>query len=150
MERILFIGMGTMGYPMAKHLQLAGKLVTVYNRTTSVAKKWSEQYGGKFTEDLLLEASKSDFVFACVGDDNDLRDITIGKNGVLKSMKPNSIFIDHTTASASVEKEIEKIAGSLQVNYLDAPVSGGEKGAIDGKLTIMCGGKKDVFEQAKK
>ncbi len=150
MEKILFIGMGTMGYPMAGHLQLAGKLVTVYNRTTSVAKKWSDQYGGNFTEDLLLEASMSDFVFACVGDDNDLRDITYGKNGVLNSMKPNSIFIDHTTASASVEKEIQKIAESLKVKYLDAPVSGGEKGAKDGKLTIMCGGEKDVFEEAKK
>ena len=150
MERILFIGLGTMGYPMAGHLQMSGKSVTVYNRTTAVARKWSKQYGGSFTEDLSLEASRSDFVFACVGNDNDLKDITCGKKGILKSMKPNSIFVDHTTASASVEKEIQEIAESFKVKYLDAPVSGGEKGAQDGTLTIMCGGKKNVFDEAKK
>ncbi len=149
MGKILFIGLGTMGYHMAGHLQLNGYDVTVFNRTEPKAKRWAREFNGKTTKDPAKESSSSDFVFACVGNDNDLREITSGKYGVLKNMKKGSVFIDHTTASASVEKDLAALSDGLGIGYIDAPVSGGEKGAQEGKLTIMCGGEKNCFQKVK-
>mgnify|MGYP001284074706 FL=1 len=147
MTKILFMGLGTMGYPMAGHLKKSGYKVTVYNRTESRAKKWAREFFGNYTNEPANEASFFDIVFACVGNDDDLKEVTSGEKGILKKMRKGAIFVDHTTASASVEKELFNISKDLQIKYLDAPVSGGEKGAQDGKLTIMCGGEKTAFNE---
>ena len=147
MTKILFMGLGTMGYPMAGHLKKSGYEVTVYNRTESRAKKWAKEFFGNYTNEPANEASFFDIVFACVGNDDDLKEVTSGEKGILKKMRNGSIFVDHTTASASVERELFNISKDLQIKYLDAPVSGGEKGAQEGKLTIMCGGEKTAFKE---
>ena len=147
MTKILFMGLGTMGYPMAGHLKKSGYEVTVYNRTESRAKKWAKEFFGNYTNEPANEASFFDIVFACVGNDDDLKEVTSGEKGILKKMRNGAIFVDHTTASASVERELFNISKDLQIKYLDAPVSGGEKGAQDGKLTIMCGGEKTAFKE---
>ena len=147
MTKILFMGLGTMGYPMAGHLKKSGYEVTVYNRTESRAKKWAKEFFGNYTNEPANEASFFDIVFACVGNDDDLKEVTSGEKGILKKMRKGAIFVDHTTASASVERELFNISKDLQIKYLDAPVSGGEKGAQDGKLTIMCGGEKTAFKE---
>ena len=147
MTKILFMGLGTMGYPMAGHLKKSGYEVTVYNRTESRAKKWAKEFFGNYTNEPANEASFFDIVFACVGNDDDLKEVTSGEKGILKKMRKGAIFVDHTTASASVERELFNISKDLQIKYLDAPVSGGEKGAQDGKLTIMCGGEKTAFRE---
>ena len=147
MTKILFMGLGTMGYPMAGHLKKSGYEVTVYNRTESRAKKWAEEFSGNYTNEPANEASFFDIVFACVGNDDNLKEVTSGEKGILKKMRNGAIFVDHTTASASVERELFNISKDLQIKYLDAPVSGGEKGAQEGKLTIMCGGEKTAFKE---
>ncbi|GLQ17065.1 NAD(P)-dependent oxidoreductase [Maritalea porphyrae] len=148
MSKIAWIGLGVMGGPMAGHLQKAGHDVTVYNRTTSRAEEWVEQYGGSMALTPAQAAKNCDFVFACVGNDDDLRAVTIGENGAFGSMKDGAIFVDHTTASAAVARELYADAQSRGFGFIDAPVSGGQAGAENGVLTVMCGGDEEVFEKA--
>lgn len=148
MSKIAWIGLGVMGGPMAGHLQNAGHEVTVYNRTAERAQAWVEQYGGAMAQTPAQAAKDCDFVFACVGNDDDLRAVTIGENGAFGSMKDGAIFVDHTTASAAVARELHADAQSRGFGFIDAPVSGGQAGAENGVLTVMCGGDKDVFEEA--
>ena len=150
MAKTAFLGLGVMGYPMAGHLKIkGGHEVTVYNRTLSKAQKWAAEHGGAMTASPIEAARDKDFVFACVGNDDDLRAVTLGENGAFAGMKPGSIFIDHTTASAEVARELAEIAGKSGVHFLDAPVSGGQAGAQNGALTVMIGGEQDVYDKAK-
>lgn len=146
--RLAFIGLGVMGYPMAGHLVRSGHDVTVYNRTTSKAAAWAGEYGGQTAATPANAARGADMVFVCVGDDNDVRDVVTGPEGALKGMEPGSILIDHTTASAKLARELENIAKSQGIGFLDAPLSGGQAGAESGQLTIMVGGREDVFDGA--
>jgi len=146
--RVSFIGLGVMGYPMAGYISKAGHNVTVYNRTKSKAEKWIKEYKGKIAETPEEAAKDSDFVFTCVGNDDDLREVAIGKKGIFNTIKKNSIYIDNTTASATVAKEFYLKAKNQGVGFLDAPVSGGQAGAEKGALTVMVGGDKEVFEKA--
>jgi 3-hydroxyisobutyrate dehydrogenase-like beta-hydroxyacid dehydrogenase len=150
MAKVAFIGLGVMGYPMAGHLKVkGGHEVTVYNRTTAKAEKWAAQFGGAHAATPAEAARDADFVFTCVGNDDDLRSVTTGPNGCLSAMKPGAILIDNTTASAEVARELEAAADARGCFFIDAPVSGGQAGAENGVLTVMCGGKPDVFERAK-
>jgi len=149
-EKLSFIGLGVMGYPMAGHLAKAGHDVTVYNRTTSKAKAWSNEFGGSFAETPARAAQGSKIVFACVGNDDDLRSIVYGEDGILAGMDEGSIFVDHTTASANVAREIYDAAKKLDKHFLDGPVSGGQAGAENGQLTIMLGGDQDTFDATSK
>lgn len=145
MAKITFLGLGVMGYPMAGHLQKAGHAVTVYNRTTSKAEKWAKEHGGSFAATPAAASKEAEFVIACVGNDDDLRSVTIGKDGAFYSMKPGAIFIDHTTASADVARELYAAAQTKGLHFLDAPVSGGQAGAENGALTIMVGGDNAAY-----
>jgi 3-hydroxyisobutyrate dehydrogenase len=145
---VSFIGLGVMGFPMAGHLARAGHHVTVYNRTASKAKAWVERFGGKAAPTPAQAADGSVLVFACVGNDDDLRDVVLGKNGAFAAMKPGAIFVDHTTASAKVERELAAQGAERGIELLDAPVSGGQSGAENGTLAIMVGGKPEVFAKA--
>ena len=147
--KVSFIGLGVMGYPMAGYISKAGHNVTVYNRTKSKAEKWIKEYKGKIAETPEEAAKDSDFVFTCVGNDEDLKEVTIGKKGIFNTIKKNSIYIDNTTASAKVAKELHKNAKAQGFGFLDAPVSGGQAGAEKGALTVMVGGDKDDFDKAK-
>lgn len=147
MTKVAFIGLGVMGFPMAGHLQQAGFDVCVYNRTIAKAKAWQENYQGRFAETPKKAVQAADFVFVCVGNDQDIRSVVYGDEGVLAGMKPGSILVDHTTASAEIARELEKKAAEVQVGFLDAPVSGGQAGAEQGQLTIMVGGKESLLEQ---
>jgi len=147
--KVSFIGLGVMGYPMAGYISKAGHNVTVYNRTKSKAEKWIKQYKGKIAETPEEAAKDSDFVFSCVGNDDDLKEVAIGKKGIFNSIKKGSIYTDNTTASAKVAKELYTNAKSHEFGFLDAPVSGGQAGAEKGALTVMVGGDKKVFEKAK-
>ena len=150
MAKVAFLGLGVMGYPMAAHLKnKGGHDVTVYNRTATKAEKWVAQHGGHFALTPALAASDADFVFCCVGNDDDLREVTTGKDGAFAAMKPGSIFIDNTTASADVARELHAQATALGLGFIDAPVSGGQAGAENGMLTVMCGGDVATFEKAK-
>ncbi|WP_112606265.1 NAD(P)-dependent oxidoreductase [Rhizobium sp. WW22] len=150
MAKVSFIGMGVMGYPMAGHLKVkGGHDVTVYNRTVTKAEAWAKQYDGKFAPTPAEAAAGADFVFTCVGNDDDLRSVTTGENGVLSSMKAGSILIDNTTASAEVARELYAAAKKKGVDFIDAPVSGGQAGAENGVLTVMCGGDEAAFEKAR-
>ncbi|MCO6052154.1 NAD(P)-dependent oxidoreductase [Mesorhizobium sp. RP14(2022)] len=150
MARTAFIGLGVMGYPMAAHLKhKGGHEVTVYNRTTAKAEKWASEHGGDFAETPAKAAKDADFVFACVGNDDDLRSVTTGENGAFSGMKTGAVFIDHTTASAAVARELDEAARTAGFHFLDAPVSGGQAGAENGTLTVMVGGEQDVFDRAK-
>ncbi len=150
MAKIAFIGLGVMGYPMAGHLKTkGGHDVTVYNRTTAKAENWVKQFGGALGLTPAEAAKDADFVFTCVGNDDDLRAVTIGADGVLASMKPGAILIDNTTASADVARELYAAAKSKGCDFIDAPVSGGQAGAENGVLTVMCGGDESVFDVAK-
>ncbi|WP_281063843.1 MULTISPECIES: NAD(P)-dependent oxidoreductase [Rhizobium] len=150
MAKVSFIGMGVMGYPMAGHLKVkGGHDVTVYNRTVTKAEAWAKQYDGKFAPTPAQAAAGADFVFTCVGNDDDLRSVTTGENGVLSSMKAGSILIDNTTASAEVARELYAAAKEKGIAFIDAPVSGGQAGAENGVLTVMCGGDEAVFEKAR-
>lgn len=146
--KVAFIGLGVMGYPMAGHLQKAGYQVTVYNRTTSKAEKWAAEYAGNFVVTPKDAATDCDFVFMCVGNDDDLRSVVYGESGVLEGVKPGAVIVDHTTTSAKVAREIAQEAKKLQVEFLDAPVSGGQAGAENGVLTVMVGGDESTFVKA--
>ena len=147
--RVAWIGLGVMGYPMAGHLVTRGGLdVTVYNRTPEKAAKWVNAFGGKSCPAPAEAAKDADFVFACVGNDDDLRQVTTGEGGCFQSMKPGAIFIDHTTASATVARELQAAAKARGLGFVDAPVSGGQAGAENGVLTVMCGGDEDDYAKA--
>ncbi len=150
MAKVAFLGLGVMGYPMAGHLKnKGGHEVTVYNRTTAKAEKWAAQFGGKSAK-TPAEASKGqDFVMCCVGNDNDLREVTLGKDGAFAAMGKGTIFVDHTTASAEIARELYAAATKGGFGFIDGPVSGGSAGAENGVLTVMCGGDKAVFDKAK-
>ena len=147
--KVSFLGRGVMGFPMAGHLATNGYDVCVYNRTTSKAEKWAEQHAGRFAVSPSEAAQDADFVFCCVGNDDDLRSVTTGANGAFGNMKPGAVFIDHTTASANVARELYTIAKDKEFGFLDAPVSGGQAGAENGVLTVMIGGDQDTFDKAK-
>jgi len=147
--KVAFIGLGVMGYPMAGFLQKAGYDVTVYNRTGAKADKWATEYGGGSAETPAKAADGADFVMACVGNDDDLRSVVLGEDGILATMKPGSVFVDHTTASSEVARELAAIAADKGVGFVDAPVSGGQAGAENGVLTVMCGGSDADFDRAK-
>ncbi len=150
MAKVAFIGLGVMGYPMAGHLKnKGGHEVTVYNRTTAKAEKWSGEYGGSHALTPAKAAEGKDFVFACVGNDDDLRSVTTGENGAFQSMKTGAVFIDNTTASAEVARELAAEAEKSGFSFIDAPVSGGQAGAENGVLTVMCGGEQAAFDRAK-
>ena len=146
---VAFIGLGVMGYPMAGYISKAGHNVTVFNRTKSKAEKWIKEYKGKMAETPAEAAKDAEYIFTCVGNDNDLREVTFGDNGVFKSIKKDSIYIDNTTASATIAKEIHEYAKKNGFGSLDAPVSGGQAGAENGALTVMIGGDQADFDKAK-
>ena len=148
MSKVSFIGLGVMGYPMAGHISKAGHDVTVFNRTTSKAEKWTKEYGGKFAKSPMEAVKDSDFIFSCVGNDNDLREVTIGENGLFKSAKKSCVYVDNTTASAEIARELYKKAKDSGFQFLDAPVSGGQAGAENGALTVMIGGDENAFKKA--
>jgi 3-hydroxyisobutyrate dehydrogenase-like beta-hydroxyacid dehydrogenase len=148
-RRVAFIGLGVMGHPMAGHLARAGHQVTVYNRTAAKAEAWVGSYGGAHAPTPAEAARGAEFVFACVGNDDDLRSVTLGEHGAFQSMSPGAIFIDHTTASAAIARELHAAAGARGLHFVDAPVSGGQAGAVNGALTVMCGGDAEPFEAMK-
>ncbi|MDM9644338.1 NAD(P)-dependent oxidoreductase [Rhizobium sp. S163] len=150
MAKVAFIGLGVMGFPMAGHLKVkGGHDVTVYNRTAAKSAAWAEKFGGKSAPTPAEAARDADFVFTCVGNDDDLRSVTSGKDGVLQTMKAGAILIDNTTASADVARELYAAAKEKGVGFIDAPVSGGQAGAENGVLTVMCGAEDAVYEKAK-
>lgn len=148
-KKVAFLGLGVMGFPMAGHLAKAGQNVTVYNRTEAKAKAWAEEFGGNYAKTPREAVAGADVVFCCVGNDDDLRSVVLGEDGALAGMHSSSIFVDHTTASANVARELASLAASKGVGFIDAPVSGGQAGAVNGLLTVMCGGPADVFEKVK-
>ena len=144
-----WLGLGVMGFPMAGHLAAkGGNPSCVYNRTAAKAVAWVAQFGGLSADSPAEAAAGADFVFACVGNDDDLRAVTIGEGGAFAGMKPGSVFIDHTTASATVARELQMIARDKGIGFLDAPVSGGQAGAENGLLTVMCGGEAEDYAKA--
>ena len=149
MSKVAFIGLGNMGYPMAGHLQKGGHDVTVYNRTSVKAENWISKYKGTLANSPQKAAEHADYVFCCVGDDDDVRSVIFGDAGALSGMKPGSVLIDNTTASALLARELAKAGNALGVHVLDAPVSGGQVGAEKGVLTVMCGGEEAPFEHTK-
>ena len=150
MAKVAFIGLGVMGYPMAGHLaRKGGHAVTVYNRTADKARKWADEFGGRHAPTPAAAAEGADFVFACVGNDDDLRAVTLGPDGAFHAMAKGAIFIDNTTASADIARELAAEAGTRGFAFIDAPVSGGQAGAENGVLTVMCGGEKADFDSAK-
>jgi 3-hydroxyisobutyrate dehydrogenase len=149
MAKLAFIGLGVMGFPMAGHLAKAGHDVTVYNRTRPRAESWVAKHGGRLADTPAAAAAGAEFVFSCVGDDPDVREVTLGPNGALQSMAKGAVHVDHTTASAAVAREIAAEAAKRGVAFLDAPVSGGQSGAENGVLTVMVGGDPQAFERAK-
>ena len=154
-QSLAFIGLGVMGYPMAGHLAKAGHRVTVYNRTSAKAQAWVAEFAANasakgaqgFAATPREAAMQADIVFCCVGNDEDLRSVTLGADGAFSGMRPGTIFVDHTTASASVARELSQAAQHLGLHFVDAPVSGGQAGAQNGMLTVMCGGTQAAFEQ---
>ncbi len=148
MVKAAFLGLGVMGYPMARHLKAKGHDVTVYNRTTAKAEKWASEHGGKLAKTPVDAARGQDIVFACVGNDSDLREVTLGEHGAFKGMAKGAIFVDHTTASAGIARELHAAATAAGFGFLDAPVSGGQAGAENGQLTVMVGGDQPVFDTA--
>ncbi len=143
-----FIGLGVMGFPMAGHLANAGIEVCVYNRTRAKAEKWLNQYQGSSADTPALAAKDADLVLTCVGNDDDLIEVVLGDNGAAHTMKPGSIIVDHTTASAQIARQLGGTLNEKNIGFIDAPVSGGQQGAENGQLTIMCGGDKKHFDQA--
>jgi 3-hydroxyisobutyrate dehydrogenase len=148
MARVSFMGLGVMGYPMAGHLARAGHDVTVYNRNAEKAKRWVAEYGGHLAPTPAEAAAKADVVLACVGRDDDVREVTLGRHGAFVAMKRDAVFGDHTTASAGLARELAEEAHRRGFHFVDAPVSGGESGAKNGQLTIMCGGSPAAYEKA--
>jgi 3-hydroxyisobutyrate dehydrogenase len=149
MSNVAFIGLGVMGYPMAGYISKAGHNVTVYNRTTAKADKWVAEYKGSKADTPAKAAEGADFVFTCVGNDNDLSEVTIGKDGIYNTIKKGAIHIDNTTASAEIAKKLYKSSKAHGWGFLDAPVSGGQAGAENGALTVMIGGEQADFDKAK-
>lgn len=147
--KVAFLGLGVMGFPMAGHLARAGHQVTVYNRTQAKAKAWADEFGGSYAPTPREAASGADIVFCCVGNDDDLLSVVLGDDGALAGMAANSIFVDHTTASANVARELSALAAAQGIGFIDAPVSGGQAGAVNGLLTVMCGGNTDTFNKIK-
>ena len=143
---VAFLGLGVMGYPMAGHLAAAGHKVTVYNRTAAKSAEWVKTHGGASAATPAAAASGAEIVFACVGNDDDLRSITVGADGAFAGMKRGAIFVDHTTASAAVARELAEAAAARGIGFVDAPVSGGNLGATNGTLTVMCGGDAASFD----
>ena len=148
MAKLAFLGLGVMGYPMAGHLQAAGHDVTVYNRTAAKAEDWVKTHGGSSAATPREAAKGADFVMSCVGNDDDLREICLGKDGAFKGMKTGAIFVDHTTVSAAVTRELAEEAGGHGVAFVDAPISGGQAGAENGQLSVMCGGDQADYDKA--
>ena len=149
MSNVAFIGLGVMGYPMAGYISKAGHNVTVYNRTSSKADKWLSEYKGSKAETPANAVKDADFIFTCVGNDNDLREVTFGDNGIFKTIKKSTIYIDNTTASATIAKEFYEYSKKNSFGFLDAPVSGGQAGAENGALTVMIGGDQQNYDKAK-
>lgn len=148
-QKVAFLGLGVMGLPMAGHLAKAGHDVTAYNRTEAKAKAWAQEFGGKYATSPREAAAGAAIVFCCVGNDDDLRSVVLGENGAFAGMSAGSVFVDHTTASANVARELAETAKSHSLSFIDAPVSGGQAGAINGALTVMCGGDSAVFDKIK-
>ena len=148
-RKVAFLGLGVMGGPMAGHLAAAGHQVTVYNRTAAKAQAWVGQHGGKAAATPRAAAEGADFVFSCVGNDADLRSVVLGDDGAFAGMARGAVFIDNTTASADVARELHGLARARGLHFIDAPVSGGEAGAINGLLTVMCGGDAEPFDAMK-
>ena len=149
MYNLAFIGLGVMGFPMAGHLAKAGHNLTVFNRTSDKAKKWCSVYPGKIAATPAEAAEGADFIMCCVGNDDDLREVTVGKNGAFSKVSKNAIFVDHTTVSTQVTKELFDIGNEMEFDFIDAPISGGQAGAENGLLSIMCGGSQKAFNKAK-
>jgi 3-hydroxyisobutyrate dehydrogenase len=150
MAKVSFIGLGVMGFPMAGHLSNAGHEVSVYNRTAKKSEEWKSKFKGKAFESPREVAFEADFVLACVGNDDDLREICLGADGAFRGMKRGTVFVDHTTVSAKVTRELANISKDFGVEFIDAPVSGGQAGAINGQLGVMCGGDPDTYTKAEK
>ena len=150
MAKLAFLGLGVMGYPMAGHLAAAGHDVTVYNRTTAKADAWVAQHGGAMAKTPREAASGASMVMACVGNDDDLRAVCLGEDGAFAGMARDSLFVDHTTVSDAVTQELCKAAADRDIGFVDAPVSGGQAGAENGQLSIMCGGAQDQYDAAEK
>jgi 3-hydroxyisobutyrate dehydrogenase len=148
-RKTAFLGLGVMGHPMAGHLARAGHDVCVFNRTGAKAQAWAKEYGGRTAPTPGEAAAGADFVFCCVGNDDDLRSVVLGEQGGFAGMKPGAIFIDHTTASAAVARELSAAAQAKGLQFVDAPVSGGQAGAVNGMLTVMCGGDPAPFDAMK-
>lgn len=148
MAKVAFLGLGVMGFPMAGHLAAKGHVVTVYNRTPAKAEAWAARHQGRVAPTPAAAAEGQDFVMACVGNDDDLRAITIGPDGAFATMTKGAIFVDHTTTSAKVARELSAKASALGLHFIDAPVSGGQAGAENGRLTVMCGGEQVVYDRA--
>lgn len=146
--KVAFIGLGVMGYPMAGHLQKAGYDVCVYNRSEEKAQKWQTEFSGRFAKTPALAAQGCEIVFCCVGNDDDVRQVVLGEQGILAGMPKGSILVDHTTASANIARELAELASKQEQHFLDAPVSGGQAGAENGVLTVMVGGEADIFAKA--
>ncbi len=147
MTKVAFLGLGVMGYPMAGYLAKAGHEVTVYNRTTTKAEKWVGEYGGSLGATPAEAAAGAEVVFACVGNDDDLRQVVTGEGGAFGAMTSGTVFVDHTTASAEVARELYAAGAAKGIDFIDAPVSGGQAGAENGVLTVMCGGDQAVFDR---
>ena len=145
---VAFIGLGVMGYPMAGYLAKAGHQLTVYNRTQSKAEQWREEYGGEVAASPAEAARDAEFVFCCVGNDDDLREVTLGTQGAFKNMASGSVFVDHTTTSAEIARELYGLAQANGFSFVDAPVSGGQAGAENGQLTVMIGGDEEAVQRA--
>ena len=148
MVKAAFLGLGVMGYPMARHLKTKGHEVTVYNRTTAKAEQWVSENGGRVAITPRAAVEGQDFVFACVGNDADLREVTLGSDGAFAGVAKGAVFVDHTTASADVARELDAAAAARGFGFVDAPVSGGQAGAEAGRLTVMCGGDAAAFGRA--
>jgi len=146
--KVAFLGLGVMGYPMAGHLKRKGHDVTVYNRTAGKAARWVKEYGGAAAPTPAQAAASADAVMACVARDADLREVTIGAQGAFQTMNSGAVFVDHTTASAGIARELAALAAKSGFGFVDAPVSGGEQGAKNGQLTIMCGGSAEMYAKA--
>ena len=148
-RRVAFLGLGVMGYPMAAHLAAAGHRVTVYNRSPARAQAWRDEIGGAHTSapTARAAASEAEIVFSCVGNDDDLRSVVLGEQGAFAGMQPGAVLVDHTTASADVARELAQAAAARGLQFIDAPVSGGQAGAQNGLLTVMCGGDAAAFER---
>lgn len=148
-KKVAFLGLGVMGHPMAGHLAKAGHHVTVYNRTSAKAQAWVEEFGGKAASNPKQAVAGADIVFCCVGNDDDLRSVVLGETGALAGMHKGAIFVDHTTASAEVARELYQTAQTAGIGFVDGPVSGGQAGAVNGALTVMCGGDPAHFDTIK-